>query len=636
MAIEGALASKTSVRATMRARSAKQRFPIAQWQEDLSIMQETAIRLSQKAAFKQRDKMAHYSGTVSGVSTPSRIFRGQWSMPNTATHSTTPSALPSGTTTRATSPVREPKSGPLSLGLRFGPGHVPAREIRKRNRLNKSRTGSRTPSIAPRSGRSTSANTAANTATNTAANSRVGSRASSPAGMGRFRRRSRSRVPDEQTVSMTEHAPDMPPLPEDMSPAWTGRASRFNDGAHVDSSSRMNPNKNFSQGDIQRFDFGNPDGNSQPRQVMSGSNTPYGARTPGANSTRRNSMSGDDYETDMTDVDERTVDEYILSPEEQESSRRDRRLARLRSSFAAHQAGHAPEGEPSLQIPALASRPTSPGSTSSSSSSPPDTPRPEQRLFEAASGSSLSGNPEEAPLAPSANYLSLGSVLQGKKDYKLQSVEPFFTDPTGLYYNAFKKKLEKLNGKSSEGPLCIEDYLTSSEKDWFNRFRNVKMGKSAADSPASSVFRLPLINERMVPSAINSTAELEHFDAHNNAHEQYLLNDDYTPPTRMKKFLLRRIGEWPLYSFLLAFVSQIFYSPSELRLIWMTRVKSSRRTLIKSPYSRERSVKQQRSSTSSPPYTLPPQSFGGLCSAHASLSTLLPPHLPCMGWPFSS
>ena len=567
MAIEGALASKTSVRATMRARSAKQRFPIAQWQEDLSIMQETAIRLSQKAAFKQRDKVARYSGAASGVSTPSRIFRGQWNMPNTAPHSTIPSALPSGTTTRATSPVREPKSGPLSLGLRFGPGHVPAREIRKRNRLSKSRAGSRTPSIGPRSGRSTSANTAANTATNTAANSRVGSRASSPAGMGRFRRRSRSRVPDDQTISMTEHAPDMPPLPEDVSPAWTGRASRFAEGARVDSRSRMDPNNNFSQGDIQRFDFGNPDGNSQPRQVMSGSNTPYGARTPGANSTRRNSMSGDDYETDMTDVDERTVDEYILSPEEQESSRRDRRLARLRSSFAAHQAGHAPDGGPSLQIPTLASRPTSPGSTSSSSSSPPGTPRPEQPLFEAASGSSSSGIPDEAPLAPSANYLSLGSVLQGKKDYKLQSVEPFFTDPTGLYYNAFKKKLERLNGKSSEGTLCIEDYLTSSEKDWFNRFRNVKMGKSAADSPASSVFRLPLINERMVPSAVNSTVELEHFDAHNNAHEQYLLNDDYTPPTRMKKFLLRRIGEWPLYSFLLAFVSQTFCSPSELRLM---------------------------------------------------------------------
>ena len=534
-------------------------------------MQEESIRLNQKAVSKQKDKIARYSGTVSGVSTPSRIFKGQWNMPSTAPQSTIPSALPSGTTTRATSPVREAQSGPLSLGVRFGPGHVPARERRKRKRLSKSRPGSRTPSIGPRSGRSTSVNTAATTATNTAANSRVGSRNSSPVGMGRFRRRSRTRVPDDHTLSTTEHAPDMPPLPEDVSQVGSGRVSRFAEGPHMGSATESTGF--FSQGDIQRFDFGNPDGKGQQRQIMSGSNTPYGARTPGAASTRRNSISGDGYETDVTDVDERHVDEYILSPEEQEASRRGRRLARLKLSFAAHQAGHAPDGEPSLQLPTLNSRPTSPGSISSTASSLPGTPRPEQTLLESGSGSSSSGNPDEAPLAPSANYLSLGSVLQGKKDYKLQSVEPFFTDPTGLYYNVFKKKLEKLNGKSSEGPLCIEDYLTSSEKDWFNRFRNVKMGKSAADSPASSVFRLPLVNERMVTSATDSTVELEQIDAHNNAHEQYNLDDDYQPPTRMKKFLLRRIGEWPLYSFLLAFVGQICYISNELRLILMTRVK---------------------------------------------------------------
>ena len=624
MAIEGALASKKGVRATMRARSAKQRFPIAQWQEDLSIMQETAIKLSQRAAFKQREKIARYSGTVSGVSTPSRIFRGQWSMPSTAMHSTLPSALPSGTTTRATSPVREAKSGPLSLGFKFGPGHAPARGRKKRNRLSKSRPGSRTPSIGPRSGRSTSVNTATNTATNTASNSRVGSRASSPVGTGFFRRRSRSRLADDSALSMNEHAPDMPPLPEDMTQAGTRGVSRSTEGAR---DLLTNSNNRPRQGDIHRFDFGNPDGNSTTRQIVSGSNTPYGSRTPRASSTRRNSMSGD--ETELTDVEERIIDEYILSPEEQESSRRDRRLARLKMSFTTHQAGNAPDA--SLQIPTRPYRPTSSGSISSSSFSPPGTPRPEQSLVETGSISSASGNHEENSLVPSANNLSLGSVLQGKKDYKLQSVEPFFTDPTGLYYNAFEKKLEKLNGKTSEGALCIEDYLTSSEKDWFNRFRNVKMGKSAAESPASSVFRLPLINERMIPSATTSTMELQHLDAHNNAHEQYLLNDDYKPPTRIKKLLLRRIGEWPLYSFLLAFVSSTLCSPNDLRLILTTRVKSSRRILIKSLYSQVRSVRQQKSSTSSPPYTLPLQSCGGFCSAHASLSTSLLHHSPSMG-----
>ncbi len=50
MAIEGALASKQETRAMMRARSAKQRFPVAQWVEDLEILQSTAIRIHQKEA----------------------------------------------------------------------------------------------------------------------------------------------------------------------------------------------------------------------------------------------------------------------------------------------------------------------------------------------------------------------------------------------------------------------------------------------------------------------------------------------------------------------------------------------------------------------------------------------------------
>lgn len=50
MAIEGALASKQETRAMMRARSAKQRFPVAQWVEDLEILQSTAIKIHQKEA----------------------------------------------------------------------------------------------------------------------------------------------------------------------------------------------------------------------------------------------------------------------------------------------------------------------------------------------------------------------------------------------------------------------------------------------------------------------------------------------------------------------------------------------------------------------------------------------------------
>lgn len=168
------------------------------------------------------------------------------------------------------------------------------------------------------------------------------------------------------------------------------------------------------------------------------------------------------------------------------------------------------------------------------------------------SGSASTPGPQNSITTPTAAFLSLGTVLQGKKDYKLQNVEPFFTDPTGLYYKAFEKKLSKLNGKSSEGSLCVEEYLTASEKDWFNRFRNVKMGKSPESTPASSVFRLPLTRQ----NSTGSVANVDETDgAEYNRGEQYLLQDDYQPPTGIKKVLLTRIGQWPLYSFLLAFVS---------------------------------------------------------------------------------
>ena len=60
-------------------------------------------------------------------------------------------------------------------------------------------------------------------------------------------------------------------------------------------------------------------------------------------------------------------------------------------------------------------------------------------------------------ISSSVARLSLGAVVQGKKDYKLQNVEPFFDDPTGLYYNAFERKLDNLNGRTSEGSLCVEE-----------------------------------------------------------------------------------------------------------------------------------------------------------------------------------
>ncbi|KAL8704522.1 MAG: hypothetical protein Q9201_002331 [Fulgogasparrea decipioides] len=56
-------------------------------------------------------------------------------------------------------------------------------------------------------------------------------------------------------------------------------------------------------------------------------------------------------------------------------------------------------------------------------------------------GSSGGVTPIEHPTVDNHRF-RYGTVLQGKKDYALQNVEPFFTDPTGLYYKAFTLSLK--------------------------------------------------------------------------------------------------------------------------------------------------------------------------------------------------
>ena len=54
-AIQGALSSDTEIRARMRAVSAKQRFPVARWVEEISELHQTSILKSQR----HRDKPDH-------------------------------------------------------------------------------------------------------------------------------------------------------------------------------------------------------------------------------------------------------------------------------------------------------------------------------------------------------------------------------------------------------------------------------------------------------------------------------------------------------------------------------------------------------------------------------------------------
>lgn len=150
------------------------------------------------------------------------------------------------------------------------------------------------------------------------------------------------------------------------------------------------------------------------------------------------------------------------------------------------------------------------------------------------------------------SLLSIDSVVKEKQDYNLQKVSPFFTDSNNEYATNFERKLQNLNGKNSEDQLCIEEYLSKSEKDWFNRYRDVKLGRSPlGGTPVSSVFRLKISHSHSpprTPSRMDSPPD-------ERPPDQFLLPKDYVPPSGLRRFLLRRIGDWPLYSILLGFVS---------------------------------------------------------------------------------
>nr|POE47199.1 cell wall alpha-1,3-glucan synthase ags1 [Quercus suber] len=135
------------------------------------------------------------------------------------------------------------------------------------------------------------------------------------------------------------------------------------------------------------------------------------------------------------------------------------------------------------------------------------------------------------------SQLSTERIIDEKKNDKPQDLTPFFTDPTGLYFKTFERQLDLLSGKTSEGQLCIEEYLVKSEKQWFNRLHDVKMSRNNTPGPSVGPTPAGSIHE-------NSAAE--------EPMSQFLLPQNYEPPTGIKRIMQYKIGDWPLYSFLIA------------------------------------------------------------------------------------
>ncbi|KAL3470643.1 hypothetical protein BJX99DRAFT_264045 [Aspergillus californicus] len=147
----------------------------------------------------------------------------------------------------------------------------------------------------------------------------------------------------------------------------------------------------------------------------------------------------------------------------------------------------------------------------------------------------------------SASVLSVDTIIGEKKDYKLQKVDPSFTDSTGEFYRVFEARLEKLNGSNSESQLCIEEYLEKSEKKWFDRFRDAKLGRTT-----SSVFRTKVEGSSPMATITNDEVGSRESGSDAPGHlDEFALGNDYVPPSGLRKWMQVRIFDWPIYSFIL-------------------------------------------------------------------------------------
>lgn len=202
------------------------------------------------------------------------------------------------------------------------------------------------------------------------------------------------------------------------------------------------------------------------------------------------------------------------------------------------------------------------GRDSSETSTPGHSPDPRGRFLLSPNSGEDWRTPQPASATTrglkSVSVLSLAEVKGSRTDYSLQKIDANFEDTNEYYYHAFEERLTKLDGKTSEGELCIEDYLVESEKAWFKRMRDAKLGRTPRNSRGPSPnpsLRSPSVftGDTRVSSASEGYFDVPAEDGSGLALEdEFLLGKDYKRPWFLTRWMTTRFLDWPVYSFALA------------------------------------------------------------------------------------
>lgn len=160
--------------------------------------------------------------------------------------------------------------------------------------------------------------------------------------------------------------------------------------------------------------------------------------------------------------------------------------------------------------------------------------------------------PAFSPNHRNSSLLSLPDVVGDRHDLKLQQVDQFFNDSHGEYYAIFEEMLDDLNAQNSASDLCIETFLKKSEKEWFSRYRDAKLGRhreSRIASPANSrpasrngqgrnesvVSRGRQRHRSITPSSLARSVFEMTPPPGSAVGDEFFLGDAYQAPTGLKK-----------------------------------------------------------------------------------------------------
>lgn len=504
-AIEDALRAKPAVRAIMRARATKQRFPVSQWVEDLEKLQSSAIDLSHKQAAKERRPTMGTPSTPAILETKGvlNVLQSRFTKGSLRARPARPALAQAASQIGGLSSIAEGRllAGPgPGLGSKMGP------------------SSKRKPPPPPLLRRSTGV-------TSKIADLATGSDQHDGDPTTNLRRPLVNRTPtapsflplhkqNERQAVQSIQRPTMP-IPE-LRPQDSKAVKLL--GMQLPAN-RMHTSKASDQAQVSSDDSSSPP--SSANRTPSTPNTPI-SLTSGItkyHSAKPSPTGTTQHASNRTSITTATSVSAATSSMQDPSNRTSTTTA---TSVSAANASTRDGSKRSVKMaPVIVNAPK------------PiiHTPRAVDQF------PSLGGH--YFPHG-SVAVLSTSEVQEERPDNKMQNVTPFFSDPQKEYEKLFEHNLKKLNGRTSEHELCIEEYLLRSEKSWFGKLRAAELDKPPEGKP-------PEEPPTTMVQEIRKKARDDGFG----------LGDNHKRPSGLKRVMRRKIGDWPVYSFLLAFVSDI-------------------------------------------------------------------------------